>query len=369
MSNHPNPQEGEVLKSVSHQIPAPDSSVAAYGRSAIAAALLSSGLLCASASAQAQSEASVEGPLTAVTNLGGGSGSVVCNGSFIQIAAGTPITSPTATLTMAQLADPTPFPNSGFNPATGAARAGFIGGTCIIDAVRDDVTGAINASNVFVEVAENVIVGAVTNSPALGNGAFAVLGTPIVPLTDARMPATKLAAGFYGPTGVHAGNTEVARNDFGFGVDLNTVGLPAPDIATVEGYFGSDGALHAHIIETTGGTPLSLDPRPSATLAQCRDRNTVNKDELEVRGGCVLARAGVAQAVSLSGHTATGALIQTYGTATCTPDLVDPRFGAFRYIAANLNYIGNTCPVRVRVTLSGSADNRRHFIDSVNRED
>jgi hypothetical protein len=358
-----------MLKSAPHQKSAPAAPVAVYRRSAVAAALLAAGLLCASAGAQAQSEASVEGPLTAITNLGG-TGSVVCNGSLIQIVAATAISSPSAKLTMAQLADPTPFPNSGFNPVTGGARAGFLGGTCIIDGIRDDVTGVITADSVFVEVAENVIVGAVTNSPALGNGAFAILGTPVVALTDPRMSATQLAAGFYGPTGVHSGATEVARNQYGFGVDLNTVGLPAPDIATAEGYLGSDSVLHAFIIETTGGTPLSLDPRPSATLAQCRDRNVANKDELEVRGGCVLATPGVAQAIQLSGHRADGSLIQTYApTVTCAPDPVDPRFGAFRYTASNLNYIGNTCPVRIRVTLSGSLDNRRHFIDSVNRED
>jgi hypothetical protein len=356
-----------VLNRVSHQTHAPEASVAACRRSAIAAALLSAGLLCASAGAQAQSVFSIEGPVTAITDLGG-AGNMTCDGAFVQIPAGIPLTSPSAKLTMAQLADPTPFPNAGAS-VTGAARAGFIGGTCIIDGIRDDVTGVLTADTVYVEIAENVLVGAVTNSPALGNGAFSVLGAPITPLTDPRMSSLKPAAGFYGPTGVHNGFVESARNNFGFGVALDTVGLPAPDISAVTGYYGSDGVFYAHTIDTTGGTPLVLDPRPSAQLAQCRDRTTANKDELEVRGGCILSRPGVAQAVSISGHTAAGALIQTYGTATCTPDAVDPRFGAYRYTASNLNYIGNTCPVRVRVTLSGSLDNRRDFIDSVNRED
>jgi hypothetical protein len=366
--NHPNPEEGEVLNSISCQTPAPDAPVAVYRRSAIAAALLCAGLLCASAGAQAQSAFSVEGPVTAITNLGG-AGNITCDGAFIHIPAGIPLTSPSAKLTMAQLADPTPFPNAGVSPVTGGARAGFIGGTCIIDGIRDDVSGVLTADTVYVELAENVLVGAVTNSPALGNGAFSVLGAPVTPLTDPRMSSIKPAAGFYGPTGVHNGFVESARNDFGFGVNLNTVGVPAPDLASVVGYYGSDSVFYAHTIDTTGGTPLVLDPRPSAQLAQCRDRNVANKDELEVRGGCILAKPGTAQAVSISGHTAAGALIQTYGTATCTPDVIDPRFGAYRYTATNLNYIGNTCPVRVRVTLSGSLDNRRDFIDSVNRED
>jgi hypothetical protein len=342
-----------------------------HRRSAIAAALLCAGMLGASFTAQAQSLLEVEGPLQAVTNLGGGNGSVVCNGSQIEIVAGTPITSPTATLTMEQLADPTQFPNSGFNPVDGSARAGFIGGTCIILGVRDDVTGVLTASEVFVEIAENVLVGAVTNSPALGNGAFAVLGTEVVALSDPRMPADKPAAGFYDALGGHAGNTEQARNQFGFGVDLNTVGLPQPDESSLEGYLGNDGKLYAHTIETTGGTLLATDPRPSALRAECRDRSDrTGRDELEVRGSCVLSVPGVAQTVTFSGHNADGSLIQTYtGGANCTPDPLNPAFGIFNLGRDNLTYVGDACPARIRITLTGAAANRHHFIDSENRED
>lgn len=349
-----------VSQPTSAQIPR-----AAYGRGSIAAALLCSGLLCASAAAQAQTAVRAEGALQAVTDLGGGNGSVLCNGATIQIVPGIPITSPTTTLTMAQLADPTLFVNSGFNPVTGAARAGFIGGHCVVNGVRNDVTGVITADSVFQEIVEDVLLGAVTNSPALGNGAFAVLGTPAVPLTDPRMSATKPAAGFYGPTGIHAGNTEQARNQFGFGVDLNTVGLPAPDVVSLLGYFGNDNAFHAHTIDTTNGTLLAADSRPSITRSVCKNTAGAGKDSLDTRGGCILATPGVAQTVTMSGHTADGTLIQVYtGTATCAPDPAFPPFGKWVYSNSKLTYAGDACPEQIRVTLTGAPDNRRDFIKS-----
>jgi hypothetical protein len=337
-------------------------SAAVYGRASLAAALLSAGLMFASAAAQAQTVISVEGALMAVTDLGGGNGTVVCNSTSANIVPTTVITSPTTTLTMAQLADPTAFPNSGYNPNNGAAKAGFIGGHCIVDGVRDDLSGVTTADTVFQEIVENTLLGPVTNSPALGNGAFAVFNTPVVALTDPRMSAVKPASGMFTATGAPTGSTEVARNQFGFGVDLNTVGLPAPDVVSLQGYFGNDSAFYAHTIDTTGGTLLVTDPRPALQRAQCRNSPGAGKDVIDIRGGCILSVPGRAQSVTLSGHRADGTLIQTYATVTCVPDNVEPAYGAFLLVNSKMTYTADACPAKMRATLAGVPDNRRDYV-------
>src|SRR2546425_11956461 len=95
----------------------------------------------------AQVKAIVEGPISAVADHRDGSGTITVMGIVIQIPVGTPITTPTATLTMAQLADPTTFP--------GRSQPGFIGGGAGINGNRSG--GIVTARDVFVSTPQNIL--------------------------------------------------------------------------------------------------------------------------------------------------------------------------------------------------------------------
>jgi hypothetical protein len=159
--------------------------------------------------------AAFEGPVSAIIDNGDGSGIIVVMGVTITIPATAPINSPTASLTVAQLADPTPLP--------GRSSPGFIGATAIINAQSDGVT--TTADDVFVEPAENVIIGLITSASCTNadcsnpGDSLAVLNSPLVRLTDARIPA--------GPP----------ANAFGFTVDLSQGALLGA-VVSAEGYFG-----------------------------------------------------------------------------------------------------------------------------------
>ncbi len=178
----------------------------------------------------AQVKAIVEGPISAVADHRDGSGTITVMGIVIQIPVGTPITTPTATLTMAQLADPTTFP--------GRSQPGFIGGVAVINGSSTD--GIVTASDVFVTPAQNFLVGQVT-----GNQPFKVNGVKVQILNDARMPGG------------------VMRNIFE-GFPVVPASVPIGGAATVEGYIGITGTLHATRVEVEGGTAAKVVPVRSA---------------------------------------------------------------------------------------------------------
>jgi hypothetical protein len=303
------------------------------------------GLMGASMFAQAEIF-SVEGPLQSITDNGGGNGTMVCNGVTLQISPATVINSPTASLTLAQLVSTDPFANSGFNPVSGAARAGFIGSTCIVDGNND--AGPNVADSIFVEVAENVLVGPVSNMSPL-----AVLGAPIELTTDARMPSTKLAAGLFNAAGVHPGSVEVIRNQFGFGVD--PMSIPVGDLSGAEGYLGTDGKLYAHTFESTGGTVVDLTSRASIQRANCRNEPAGGDDSVEIRGGCILP-AGVNQRrIQIQGIRANGTVTQELSEAgnrpICTADPEAPGFGLYRLSRDGLTLTNNRCPAQIRARI------------------
>ena len=78
---------------------------------------------------------SLEGPIQEIIDNGDGTGSITVMNVNVQIPAGILITSPTVTLTMSQLADPSPLPGR-------APLEGFIGGTAIISG---DSTSGLHA--------------------------------------------------------------------------------------------------------------------------------------------------------------------------------------------------------------------------------
>jgi hypothetical protein len=157
----------------------------------------------------------IEAPVSAFTNNGDGTGSLVSAGILVQIPAGIPIHTPSTVLTINQLTDPTPLPGR-FSP-------GFVGGTTIVEGTIEN--GVPIAEDLFIEPAENVVIGIITaanctNSDCSNPGdSIELLGTPLRRITDPRMLA------------------EVPKNGFGFEVDLSQGGLVGSTVA-VEGYFG-----------------------------------------------------------------------------------------------------------------------------------
>jgi hypothetical protein len=157
----------------------------------------------------------LEGPVSAVVDNLDGTATITVMGIPVLIPATAPINSPSAVLTPALLVDPTPLP--------GRSLPGFTGATAIING--QTVGGQNVADDVFVEPAENVLIGTVsaatcTNADCSGPGdSIAVLGTPLTRLTDVRIPA--------GP----------AKNAFGFAINLAGGGLVG-GLVSAEGYFG-----------------------------------------------------------------------------------------------------------------------------------
>lgn len=334
-------------------------------RALLAAAAVSAAF---ATTAQAQTTFAVEGILESIDTV---AGTARCNGTLITLnraAVGTTpatvITSPTATLGFAQLTDPTPFTNSGFSPLTGQARRGFIGGTCIAEGT-EAANGRLDTVNLFVEIAENVLVGSTTNAPGQP---FAINGVQVVPVTDPRMPAVKPASGYFDQQGRPLLNPltlqprmDVTRNEFGFGVDLASV--PARDLSSAEGYLGTDGRLYAHTIETTGGSLLFAEPRASIQRAQCRNEAGGGRDSIEIRGGCLLP-AGVTTAnVEVFRHDGGTATRLLNGNAAqnvaCTVPAGAPavtaagaRQGLFRYRNSALTLANDACPASLAVRLA-----------------
>lgn len=128
----------------------------------------------------------------------------------------------------------------------GRTQNGFVGGTAIVQA--DTLNGINTAFDVFIEPNENVIAGPVTQNDA---GGFAILGVPIVLLTDARMP----------------GN--VINIDGGF--DTTLAGVAVGTFGNACGYYSAlDGAFYAFLIEVDN-TPTNTPQETVIARAQGRD--------------------------------------------------------------------------------------------------
>lgn len=174
-------------------------------------------------------------------------GTIRCNGAEVQINTTTRINSPTTRLTPDKLADPAPIVAGLKNP-DGTDRSGFIGGTCIVDGDDPAQPGSPRvAANLYVELAENVLVGPSTKTPS---GAFGIMGVRVVRLTN------EMTAGR-----IHA---PLPMNAYGFEIILNQV--PAGDLSSAEGYVDrtvNPPVLYAYAIETSGGPvrlPCTRDP-------------------------------------------------------------------------------------------------------------
>lgn len=305
------------------------------------------GLLAHSMPAFAQSS-TVEGELREIVLTSGTVEAptalrIECNGVKFTLSAATRITSPTANMTLASLNSEVEFPGAPYLQGSTEVRKGFRGGTCIVTGgLTPNADGSMPADEVFVEMAENVLVG-----PRFANGT--IMGVSIWALTDSRMPAAKKSAGlFTSNTGAHPGSTEVIRNEFGFGVQASTI--PAGDLMSASGYRGRDGNMYAHTIESSGGVLIDQTVRPSIQRAQCQNLPGIAKDSLEVRGGCVLPAGTISSTIKLIGITATGAT-QDYGSVVCAQAVPagggNPGMGAYRFAGSRMTFTGDACPTKI----------------------
>jgi hypothetical protein len=252
----------------------------------------------------------------ALTDVSFGPNAIAVMGVEIRVPDGTPICSATVCgLTVSDLKE---------GPLPGRAHEGFLNGTAIVSATRNIATGVITADDVFVEPAENVLIGVVTanscsttNCDGVGDS-LSVLGLPVSGLADPRIAA--------GPI----------MNDFGFELDLrdhNAVGTTA----ATEGYFGSDAIFHYTGL-SLGSAPL-LNPTTrevSIIRAQCRQRR--GRAELKVRGATHTPNSGTVTVVG-------------FGSAAVIPNADDPNFGLYNFARLAVG----DCPTNITVNFGPAA--------------
>jgi hypothetical protein len=234
---------------------------------------------------------------------------------------GTPIASPSRSLNSRLLSAPRRFPGRG--------ERGFIGGTGIIIG-QVDGTGQVVADDVFVEPAENVILGAVTeNVPPIGEpidnepSGIELQGVPVVFLHDNRMPF------------------DVVTDTCGFEVDPASLVPGTP--ASAEGYYGDRGepAFYAFLFEAEGGTLVEEGLQVSVTRARCDG----DGGRLEVLG-CATVTAGDVR-ISAPGQGI---------VARADLEAGDLGFGAYRARVDVEDLPGGVCPSRVVARLTVGAE-------------
>ena len=199
----------------------------------------------------------VEGTVTAISTNLNGSVSMTVMGIAVNVPVGTPVNTPTVQLTFAQLVSTTPLPNR--------TQPGFIGGTAIVTGTSD-ARGVLTADSVFVEPAENVILGIVTANTATS---ISVNNVPVVFIQDARMLAEPV-------------------KDVN-GIEIISSSIPVGTGAALEGYY-SNGIFNAFLMEAEEGTPVVAAPQVAITRATARERGPSNQrgDEYEIRGSTTM---------------------------------------------------------------------------------
>jgi hypothetical protein len=242
------------------------------GQTALAASALTVALL-ASTSGTAMAQAvpvEIEGPISSIECLDGAFSPPNCEdstldpgvlmtvmGIAIEVRDTATISSPTRNLNLRQLSRPARLP--------GRRDRGFEGGTAIV--IGESGGLGVIAADVFVEPAENVVLGEITanDPPAVPvenepSGIELQGSLPIVFIADNRMAF------------------EHVTNVCGFEVDPASLTPGTP--AGVEGYFGQrDDNFYAFLMEAEGGTLVDPGLQVSLTRARCDETG-----RLEVRG-------------------------------------------------------------------------------------
>lgn len=310
--------------------------------------------LAAAFGTASSAEFSVEGKLTARAANGTGA-TVTCNGVKIDVPGTATVSSPTHDIGIAGLLSEVVLP--------GRTEQGFLGGTCIIEGENSGMTNT--AASVYVEPAENVIVGEVSQSiidrsanPVPGPRPFKIRDVEIVPL-EATQTAGLIVA-------------KKPRNEVGVEINLDTV--TEGDLSSAEGYVGNDGKMYAYVIETTGGSGDPANNVLAQGTVQRADLRTINANtfqyKLEVRGGCTFPYGGANQTLEMqmasgknsdgttrwisAANTGTNPTVNGMAAVTCTATVDVPGGGTYRY--RNDNFRATAVPTAVRVrTRNGAA--------------
>jgi hypothetical protein len=333
-------------------------------------------LTALSSPAFAQAEITLEGKMTGTTPVGKANNAVAAITVFnttVSVPTGKIFSTPTRDgLNRSDIGACNATPFAGQDPTTAKS---LLGGTAIIVGTSaDDANGksVITPTSIFVEPAENVLLGRITNVPTFKDipkteidpktnqpktitvkeydkGTLEIEGTSVVVLG-------KVKDGHFPPyTGV-AHNDCVPglgiKNDAGF--ELPPEALAKNADAAAEGWYGSDGRFYAFLIETVGAAP-DQKTAVSISRAQCRQR-TATQMEWEVRGGTADPVDKGAGRVTIGYGNADGSGVTMYGVnTTATADPVNPPYGLYTY-KGNITgtaTISGTCPQTVVVAYNG----------------
>jgi hypothetical protein len=278
---------------------------------------------------------------------------VKCNGSTIYLTPGTVLSTPTGPISPSQLMSSKIFPGRALIPASDvpagvtAQRSAFMGGTCIIEGDDDETpNGGRKATAMFVEPAENVLVGPTTNEPGMP---FSIMGVKIKML--APYPGGSELVDNYEPDNVGRIKASTPTNAIGMKIRLSTVGKG--DESSAEGYLSDDRTIfYAFAVETTGGDPV--DPQTYAVASILRADVTftnAQSSKIEVRGGCTLGP----QTITLQFLNTSRQLIDS--ATTTTPCAAD---GTFRYRNDQFSTVGRPAPSYVRAAADGI-----HYTDDI----
>jgi hypothetical protein len=264
----------------------------------------------------------VEGPIRELTYNLDGSATMLVQNTTVSVPATLAVQSPTTTLTVRQLCLRNRLP--------GRVEPGFLGGTALINGVVDPQTLVFTATDVTVEPAENVVIGAITSVSPLQ-----IQGTELAILTDPRI-------------------TTQVHNIYGFPVRMENLAVGQP--ASAEGYFAAN-KLQCYVIELEPDAPLVTDVHQINILrAQSRERapNNNRGDEVDMRG-FYYTQDGVLPLIQVFRDD--GGVLTSLGFATLVPDAVHPKFGVwdFRIITPpTLDPVLGTAPVRLHAVLTGT---------------
>lgn len=249
-------------------------------------------------------------------------------GQVFRIPKGASIHTPSASLTLEQLADPTRFP--------GRVESGFLGGTAIlIGQVVTDANGTSYPliSSVEIEPSETVLLGMITKNDA---GALALHGVPMVESTDYRLPS------------------EGYHNEFGFPIKPHTI--PVGSFAAIEGYYAEDGNFHHFLVEAGAGELVDPNtPQSSILRARCDPGG-----RLEVQGASYLPAGNTVDFYNVNGF--------WFGSITATADLEQPDFGTYRF-RADVNEgepdTDGACPSQVKAVTRTNSTTATASVDGV----
>jgi hypothetical protein len=207
----------------------------------------------------------------------------------------------------------------------------FVGGSAIVTGTSSGL-GGILADTVFLEPAENVLLGSITNVPSPndeGESSLEIEGTPIVVIGKKR--------GEQFPP-VPAGQAEIFSACFpGKGVknqvfvDIPPENLDPTAETAAEGWFGTDGKFYAFLVEGAGSA--TTQPHAvSIARAQCRNRGGARGLEWTILGGVgapVNASGSVSFGRQIPANTPSGVRYQDYGISTPIVLEPDAKYGSY----------------------------------------